>query len=127
LTLGMGESRKPVPLWYRTPNIWEMTPIWTDTIPYRRPCYLNFWQRVKKVRNPAANTEGVCGCGDPDNIHIPSLINVVLHRVRRWIDRLVLDVIVCLVVLRRLWGFCVAPRRSASLQLESVEFRTSGC
>jgi len=45
-----------------------MTPIRTDTISYQLPRYLNLWQRVKKSRNPAANTEGVCGRGDPHNI-----------------------------------------------------------
>lgn len=46
----------------------------------------------------------------PRNVLPSSLINVALKACRRWRDQLIDGVIVCLVPVNRLWGFCVAPR-----------------
>lgn len=46
----------------------------------------------------------------PRNVLPSSLINVALKACRRWRDQLIGGVIVCLVPVNRLWGFCVAPR-----------------
>lgn len=50
LTLGTGESRKPVPLGYRTPNRYNIL---------SAPPLLKLLAAGKESRNPAADTEGV--------------------------------------------------------------------